>query len=103
MEYSVLKVTGIPDGGMVCVSISGKQIVIHRDGDSWHAFDDQCTHAECSLSAEGFIDGDAVVCGCHGASFDLTTGDVLSLPGTKALHTYPVRIDGDDILVTITE
>jgi 3-phenylpropionate/trans-cinnamate dioxygenase ferredoxin subunit len=103
MEYSVLTTTGVPDGSMVRVSVAGRQIVIHRNGDKWHAFDDQCTHAECSLSTDGFIDDGTIVCGCHGASFDLTTGAVLSLPGTHDLGTYQLRIDGDDILVTIQE
>ena len=41
-----------------------------------HAFDDTCPHAGCSL-ADGDLDGHAVVCPCHLARFDITTGAVL--------------------------
>ena len=46
------------------------------DRGGWVAFDDTCTHEECSL-ADGELDGGVVVCPCHASEFDLRTGDVL--------------------------
>ena len=49
----------------------------------WVAFDDTCTHEECSL-AEGELDGAVIVCPCHGSEFDVRTGDVLTPAGARA-------------------
>ena len=38
-------------------------------------------------------------CKCHDARFDVTTGKVLSAPALNDLPTYPVRIEGGDILL----
>jgi 3-phenylpropionate/trans-cinnamate dioxygenase ferredoxin subunit len=45
-------------------------------------------------------DGDRILCSSHFAWFDLRTGKVLSGPTEKDLAQYPVRIEGDDVLVS---
>ena len=42
-----------------------------------------------------------VTCGCHGAQFDVTTGAVLAPPALEPLKVYPLRMDGDDLLVEV--
>lgn len=93
--------TDIPDGSMKHVAVQGKEIAITRIGDTFFAVDDTCTHERCSLSDEGFLDGNIVTCGCHGGQFDITTGKVLSLPPPADLHTYNVQIQGTDILIEL--
>jgi NAD(P)H-dependent nitrite reductase small subunit len=73
-------------------------IAVFRVGDEFFATDDTCTHAKFSLS-EGYIEGDEVVCALHEARFCLRTGRVLSPPATVPLRTYPVKIEGDDVMV----
>jgi|SRR5580658_9357092 NAD(P)H-dependent nitrite reductase small subunit len=73
-------------------------IAIFRAGERFFATDDTCTHAKFSLS-EGYIEGEEVVCALHEARFCLRTGRVLSPPATVALRTYPVKIEGDDVMV----
>ena len=64
------------------------------------ATDDTCTHAKFSL-ADGYIEGDEVVCALHEARFCLRTGRVLSPPATVALRTYPVRIEGGEVFIEV--
>jgi len=64
--------------------------VFNVDGELF-AVSDTCTHAEASLS-EGWVEGTAVECPFHFARFCLRTGRALSLPATRALRTYPVRV-----------
>jgi NAD(P)H-dependent nitrite reductase small subunit len=73
-------------------------IAVFRVGDEFFATDDTCTHAKFSLS-EGYVEGDEVVCALHEARFCLRTGRVLSPPATVPLRTYPVKIEGDDVMV----
>lgn len=72
------------------------------DGDEWFAIDDRCTHAEASLS-EGpvWADDCEIECPRHGSTFDLRTGKPLTLPATRPANVYPVRVDGDDVLIEL--
>jgi nitrite reductase/ring-hydroxylating ferredoxin subunit len=63
-----------------------------------HAFDDTCPHAGCSL-AEGELDGRTVVCPCHMATFDVTTGEVVDGPAPSGVTTWSVAVtDGALVL-----
>ena len=55
------------------------------------AVDGWCTHDECPLG-DGWLEGHALRCACHGALFDLTTGAVIDGPADDPLATYPVRV-----------
>lgn len=63
------------------------------------AINDVCTHAEVSLS-EGTLDGTTIECFLHGATFDLRTG-AATLPAIEPVATFPVSIEGNDVLVTL--
>ena len=59
----------------------------------------RCTHQDFSLS-EGEVDEDEreIECWKHGSTFSLETGEPQSLPATKPVPVYDVRVDGDDVL-----
>src|SRR3989344_3168751 len=90
----------IGDGKVKEFTIEGKHIAVANNEGNFFAFDASCTHAQCSL-AGGFLDGYTLTCYCHGAQFDVSNGDVLAAPATQSLNTYPVKIEGEDILVEI--
>lgn len=94
-------VSDFPSGGMKTVVVGGKKLAIANVEDEFFAIDDACSHVQCSLGEEGFLDGNVVTCGCHGATFDVTSGKVMSLPAVTDVASYPVKIDGEDILVEI--
>ena len=91
----------IPSGSMKTLIVAGKKIALAHIDQDFFAIDDNCTHEECSLGTEGFLDGETVTCGCHGAQFDITNGAVMSLPATRAISCYQVKIEGDDILIEV--
>jgi 3-phenylpropionate/trans-cinnamate dioxygenase ferredoxin subunit len=93
----------LPDVGAVCVDVDGQLIAIARDsaGDV-HAIDDTCTHENVSLS-EGEVEDGEIECWLHGSRFDLTTGAPTGLPATRPVNVYPVRIEGDDVLVLLSK
>ena len=51
--------------------------------------------------AEGEVDGYTIECWLHGSCFDLRTGRPTSMPATVPVPVYPVKIEGDDVLVSI--
>ena len=71
--------------------------IFHVDG-AYYAMDDVCTHDGGPL-AEGPVEGNVIECPRHGARFDIRTGEVLSLPATSPVTTYPVRIENGEIQV----
>jgi 3-phenylpropionate/trans-cinnamate dioxygenase ferredoxin subunit len=64
------------------------------------AVEDNCTHEDASLST-GVLTGDLVRCPLHGSRFNVCTGEVLEEPAELNLRTYPVRIEGDRVLVDL--
>ena len=65
------------------------------------AIDDICSHANVSLS-EGEVEDCQIECWLHGSRFDLRTGKPSGLPATEPVPVYPVKIEGDDVLVSVT-
>lgn len=100
-SVSVAKTKDIPAGTIKTVHANGRAIAIANVDGAFFAVSDLCTHAECSLGAEGFLDGSRVTCGCHGSVFDVKNGKVQALPATADLETYTVKVSGDDILIEI--
>ncbi len=73
----------------------GTKIALYNLGGNYYASDDTCTHEEASLSEEGDIDGDQVICGWHFCGFDIATGAATASPCSEPLKTYVVQvIDG---------
>lgn len=77
-------------------------IAVVRIQDDLYAIGDTCSHANVSLS-EGTLWADECELECwkHGSTFSLTTGEPQSLPATEPVPVYPIRRDGDDVVVTI--
>jgi 3-phenylpropionate/trans-cinnamate dioxygenase ferredoxin subunit len=47
------------------------------------------------------VEGNLIECWLHGSQFDMRTGKPTSLPATEPVAIYPVRVDGDDVLVDV--
>ncbi len=86
-----------PDRAEVFV-VEDRQIAVYRLPDGFYAIDDICTHDGGPL-AEGEVEGDQVICPRHGARFSIKTGAALTFPAITPVDTYPVRIEGEDLLV----
>ena len=92
--------TDVPDEGAIRVQLDGKPICIARSQGEVFAVSDICSHADVSLS-EGDVEDGTVECWLHGSRFDLRTGAPTGLPATKPVATYPVTVEGDDVLVKL--
>ena len=97
----VLSVSDLPSGSMKTVMAGGKKIALANMDGEFFAIDDTCSHEQCSLGSEGFLDGNIVTCGCHGAQFDVTNGKAMSLPAATDVDSYNIKTEGEDILVEI--
>lgn len=94
----------LADGTPRRVEVNGRAVALVRIGEQVHAIDDICSHAEVSLS-EGDVDFEecALECWKHGSLFDLRTGEALTLPAVRPVAVHAVTLEGDDVLVEVSE
>ena len=94
----VASLTDLPEEGAIRVELAGTPICLARSGGKVYALSDVCSHADVALS-EGDVDNGTIECWLHGSLFDLATGAPSGLPAVKPVPTYPVTVEGDDVLV----
>jgi nitrite reductase/ring-hydroxylating ferredoxin subunit len=106
MFVEAAKTADIAAGGMKAVDHEGNKVVICNCGGVFYAVERTCGHVGASLDM-GTLDGYILTCPLHFAQFDITTGEALCGPvppdpkhPTVDLMTYPVKIEGDSILVS---
>ena len=96
----VASASEIAPGQARLVNIKGREIALFNIEGSFFALDNACTHEEGPL-VEGDIEGHEVTCPCHGAKFDIRTGEVLCAPAYGDVTRYNVRVTGADIEVEV--
>ena len=78
-----------------------RDIALFRIGDAVYATDNLCTHGHARL-CDGFIEGHEIECPLHQGRFDLRSGQPTCAPATEPIKTYPVRIEGGRVFLSIT-
>ena len=88
------------EGEMFEVDVGEHHILLVRiEGGELRAYQGMCPHQDIPL-AEGKFDGKVLMCRAHQWTFDACNGKGIN-PGDCALAQYPVREDGDDVLVEV--
>ncbi len=85
--------------------VGDHRIAVVRGEDCWYAIGDECSHADFSLS-EGDVDLEDCTLECwkHGSLFSLTSGHAETLPATRAVPVYEIRVaDGEVAVLLPTE
>ncbi len=109
-----LRTTDLKDGEMKEVTVNGHAVLVAMVGGKTYAVGSRCPHMGAKL-VEGKLDGKVVTCPRHGSQFDVTNGQVIRwtkwsgvvasavrlLKSPRPLAVYPVRVEGDRILVEV--
>ncbi len=103
MEKKVCVLSDIEKGQLKAVSVGPWDLVVfhHEDG-SVSALEDRCSHANVPLSEGEFCEG-KIQCIAHGARFDARTGKNLCMPAVTPVRSFPIRVNGQDVLVDLPE
>jgi nitrite reductase (NADH) small subunit len=88
-----------PGTGKV-VQAGGRSIALFNVAGIFHAIDNTCSHEGGPLG-EGEISGDVVTCPWHNAEFNVKTGEALGPPAYEGVQRFPVKIQGNDVLVEV--
>ena len=70
--------------------------LFHSSDGKYTALHLQCTHLGYELNAFG----DKLVCSAHGSEFN-NKGEVTNGPASEPLRSFPVRVDGQNILISL--
>ncbi|MBV9719655.1 MAG: non-heme iron oxygenase ferredoxin subunit [Candidatus Eremiobacteraeota bacterium] len=97
-KHRVGSVSEIPPGTTRRVVVDSTELLLCNVDGSFYAIEDVCTHDGGPLD-QGQLEGDRIVCPRHGATFDVRTGDALTLPAVLPVMTFEVSREGDDIFV----
>ncbi|MGZ6544781.1 MAG: Rieske (2Fe-2S) protein [Actinomycetota bacterium] len=99
----VCTVADVPEGEVRRFVIDHRPIAVSNLGEQgFRAVDAICSHAHYFLD-EGEVDVDdqTIECPKHGSTFDLNTGRPITLPATLPVVVFPVKTEGDDILIEV--
>lgn len=101
-EHHVAALHELGEDGLKAVEAGGTKVMLARVGGRIHAVGATCPHAGANL-AEGVLCGARVICPWHKATFDVTDGALLDPPAVDRLPSFPVRMDGNAIYVTVPD
>ena len=87
----------LADGALKRVIVAGNPMVLIRVGECYGALDNRCPHAGGPLG-QGNVQDNMVICPWHEWAYDCRTGENDYDPAVK-LDRFPVKADGDDILI----
>lgn len=85
---------------MKAVEADGKKILLVNLNGTYYAIGNKCTHHGCMLSS-GALKGDTVQCGCHGAVFNVKTGNVIKGPAKEPEPKYEVKVENGQVMVNV--
>jgi 3-phenylpropionate/trans-cinnamate dioxygenase ferredoxin component len=98
----VAELGDLDEGELMAVEVDGEPICLAKVNGAVYACTDNCTHISGPLN-EGDLDGEVLTCPWHGAQFNIRTGKVLRGPARQDILTYPVRVEGESILISLPE
>ena len=105
----------IPPGGRKIVRVAGREVGIFNLGGTFYALKNVCPHQGARVCLGRIVgttlpsdvyefrygrEGQILRCPWHEWEYDIATGESLFDPSVKVV-SYPVEIDGDDIVVII--
>lgn len=78
---------------------NGASIAIYNVENEFYASFDQCSHGKASFVEEGEIAGHTLECGWHFGTFDVRTGEALTLPCRNPLMTFTTKVEGGKLFI----
>ncbi len=95
----VATVEEIDPGTGSVVTADGKEIALFNLGGTYYAIDNTCKHLGGPLG-EGDLEAEIVTCPWHGWEYNVKTGGC-QMDATICVETYPVQVQGTDVMVEV--
>jgi nitrite reductase/ring-hydroxylating ferredoxin subunit len=96
----IAQTSDLSPGTGTVVQADGRSIALFNVEGTFYAIDNTCTHRGGPLG-EGKLMGDTVECPWHGAHFNVKNGAVTRPPAQTDVRSFPVKVNGSDVLVEV--
>jgi len=96
----VMALADLPEGTNRAVDVDGTSILVARTAMGVFAVANVCSHAQQALEG-GKMKAVHLFCPLHGVRFDMRTGCPSGTLTTKAIRTWPTRVDDGHIFVEV--
>jgi 3-phenylpropionate/trans-cinnamate dioxygenase ferredoxin component len=94
LEPNEFRVADVAPGQTRLVQVGEDSVAVYNVGGTFFATQDACTHQGGPLS-DGNLENEIIMCPIHGSRFNVTNGQVVGGPATRALQTFRVKVDGE--------
>ncbi|MFP6730686.1 MAG: non-heme iron oxygenase ferredoxin subunit [Alphaproteobacteria bacterium] len=98
--HDVCGVDEVDEEDLIGVRVDGVCVAIYNINGEFFATSNICTH-EHALLSEGFVIDDVIECPLHQGRFQIRTGKPGGAPVSTALKTFPLKRQGDRLLVCL--
>ncbi len=95
----VANVADVPPGAAHTVILQGRELALFHVEGEFYCIDNYCPHNGGPL-ADGYVNGDVVMCPWHAWEFNVRTGQLVHSPRV-CVTTYPCRVEAGEVLVDI--
>ena len=96
---AVARAGDVKPGQPRTVIVDGREIALFNVDGSFYAIDNACPHQGAPL-AEGWLEGECVVCPMHAYVFELRTGRLLRPRGLCGdQRTFEAVVEGDVVVI----
>ena len=105
MDEDWIRIAGtddVPVGEATAIEIMGLSLALYNVDGAFFCTDNVCSHAYALLS-EGWLEGYLIECPLHNGQFDVRSGEGQGAPITENIRAYPVKVDGEDLLIRLSE
>ncbi len=86
-------------GAVTEAEVQGVAVCLANVNGTLSALDNWCPHRRGPLG-QGWVEGEAVICPWHSWAFNTQTG-VAEPPERAKVDVFPVKVEGEDVLVQI--
>jgi 3-phenylpropionate/trans-cinnamate dioxygenase ferredoxin subunit len=101
-EYQpAASLSDLQEGQVTGAKVAGRALALYLVDGRPYCTDDLCPHEDCFFTEVGIVEGDEVECSCHGSRFNIKTGENTAPPSADPVRTYPARVDGDQVSVSV--
>ena len=97
---TIAKKDDILEGQTKVFWVDDKEVAVAHVGENYYAFINECSHAQFPLD-QGTLSGTVIECPHHGATFDMTTGEALTMPAVTPIQIFKVKLDGEEIKIEV--
>ena len=90
----------VPADDVIGVLVACRDVALYSVEGEVYATDNLCTHGHARL-CEGFLEGHEIECPLHQGKFDVRNGAPTCAPVTEAIRSYPVKIEGGRVFLSL--